>query len=66
MTTTDVSRALIAIASSAVNDPEAASYRERAMLKDVLQEIAIRGDSGSAELARAALRAWEIPFRRCA
>lgn len=66
MTVQDISRALIAIAGTALNDPEAASYRERAMFKDALNHIAISGDEASSAIAREALKAWEIRFRRCA
>lgn len=59
----DVERQLIAIASEAKFDPEAASDRERRLYRDVLMAIA-GGSAVSSELARATLRSFELQFRR--
>jgi hypothetical protein len=61
MTREDVERQLIAITREAHTDTEAASARERRLLRDVLLHIAGNGDGESVVLARAALRVWERP-----
>jgi hypothetical protein len=65
MTPPDVERHLIAIARTALEDPEAASAHERKLLRHVLTTIGEDATTSGA-LARAALRAWELRFRRCA
>lgn len=60
----EVELQLVAIAAEAHHDPEAATSRERRMLRDVLIQISARGDEDSRGLAGAALRAWELEFRR--
>ena len=63
MTRPDVERALVAIASDALTDPESATSRERRLIRDVLLTIA--GDATtSGDLARCCLRAWELEFNR--
>mgnify|MGYP001603869316 CR=1 FL=1 len=64
MTREEVEQQLIAIAKDAHSDPEAAASRERRMHRDVLMHIASSGDGESVGLARAALRSWELFFRR--
>lgn len=63
MTRADVQRELIAIASEARADPEAATSRERAMLREVLNAIG-EEQSQAGDLARAALRTFELAFWR--
>jgi hypothetical protein len=63
MTRADVHRELIAIAKDGLRDPEAATSREREMLRDVLSVIG-EEQSHAGDLARAALRTFELAFRR--
>ena len=64
MNVMDVEQQLVAIAAQAHTDPLAAADRERRMCRDVLLEIANVGSKRAAELARAALRSWELEFAR--
>lgn len=61
LTRLDVDQALISIAATAMTDPEAATSRERRLLRDVLLALA---NGGSRELARGALRSFDLQFRR--
>lgn len=63
MTRIEVAQQLIQIARDAVTDPEAATSRERRLLRDVLMQIGEEAtDAG--ELARTAVKTFELNFRR--
>lgn len=63
MTRSEVEQQLICIARDAHTDPEAATSRERRLLRDVLMQIG-EDATASGELARAVVRTFELSFRR--
>jgi hypothetical protein len=63
VTNVEVAQQLIQIAREAITDPEAATSRERRLLRDVLMQIG-EETTASGELARAAVRTFELAFRR--